>query len=95
MGISKILFTLTLVSIALGQVVKKKVEILEIFPASFAGEQGGLLVKRGLRVTVALGLEYFETTVSMDNEVIYLHLLPSTFLGSVNIFRKKREKSFY
>ena len=46
------MFTLTLVSIALGQVVKKKVEILEIFPASFAGEQGGLLVKRGLRVTV-------------------------------------------
>ena len=37
----------------------------------------------------------FETTVSMDNEVIYLHLLPYTFLGSVNIFRKKREKSFY
>ena len=38
---------------------------------------------------------YFETTVSMDNEVIYLHLLPYTFLGSVNIFRKKRETKFF
>ena len=37
----------------------------------------------------------FETTVSMDNEVIYLHLLPYTFLGSVNIFRKKRETKFF
>ena len=70
-------------------------EILEIFPASFAGEQGGLLVKRGLRVTVALGLEYFETTVSMDNEVIYLHLLPSTFLDHTLEQAPSRSVSFW